>query len=1425
MNWTKFQTYGMAPDKAFEVLCNQLFVNWSKEEYKSDIASIRIVNGAGGDGGVESYAVLKDGSIVGLQAKWFPTSMTSSQINQIKNSIKTAKKVRSEITRYIVCVPRDLASKTAKSEDTEDARWDNMITSVGTDYPDLTVELWNDTRLVAELQKPSSSGIFKFWFENAEVSDESVRYAFEKAKSSWLTTKYVPDLNAFGNIAQTVSMLLGDIGQREKQAKTFRKINELSEKYHSAAEAFLAVCGDRPEITEILTETAGKISAIASECLKITAWYRDETPLDGDINISTFNVDFDSIADSINKSRDSTLHHFHASDVTKVLRKLGEYDFYALLKDFERSHHEKSLLFLGTPGTGKTHGISALTEKLLTEGLHIPLLIQARNIPVSATWKDIASNYLGLSADWNEDEIWQALISLANRRSVQDPLLSSETKLYPKVIIFVDGLDESSTHERWADRIRETTAITSNYPQIRFCFTARPTAFKGRIDYAKVERLSNAGDVPTHMLFDGYTRAYNITTQNNGWLKYSLNTPLALKLFCELHQGQVVNLSSRTEVSMTSLWRKKIEKIEGEYCEKNGRPEKNQYVLRAVVFLSKQFVDTERLEHSSLVDKLAAELKIATEYAESLVNYLEEYGVLSCYCEHGTGLAPDTYFYYPGIQGYFDYASALHIISQYEHPWDIDFNECKAIQTNTLNSLAIISIQNHGYLLTRNPTIDVVMDEWSRQELQFLALLHADYSTAAQFKERTLGIMSESADGLITIVNQLVLPLARDCEHPLGVMLLDEFLNGFEKPAQRDILWSIPGYLRNSEGKRWHQSETLELEGESYLLDSEDTHEGCPTVYAWALSTVNNSLRKLYRNRLMEWARLVPEEFYRLFLKFSSVNDPQIKSDLFSILMCLMYDGADPALVKNASDWILENILHPDRIDSNRDISVRYYSIAIIRRAIIMGILDEQMVAEYMPPYTVTGNSIALNKDAISGTRMGGYSAIDYDLSRYVLVDHIESDFNSYLQRASRQFEKLVDAVIAEQPEYAGMTVEKFIISAAYAYILEMGWNEQEFYNFDKDEHGEGIIGGVDCSIRGTYHSATHGSQSSVMTVCEKYVWQARNAINGFLCDRLLFGDDNIPVTDYGLLDDFVIPVQETRIINPDNIPDDRPWHIPEPEKAVLEGTPASAADVITNVLEAPVFDWEKWIFFKNNDGDYGVASEDLVALDMYSCFYGSAGVETCLFMSAILVNEDDVAAFADAIADKSKESNRVANPSDWNGGIHSSCYITPKEVCWFPWKARYNPTNVEEFQQFKLDAAVDACCYNSSEYGDVYFYLPSAPLRSILGITDSDGYLFFDKERRCIAEQSVAGEKWRTYQKYLVVNSSCLFEKMKPAGKTLVWIMMERRMNTGNTQERFGKFGADRLKSYVGFFDSGKFTVTEIHTEFWSARDERELL
>ena len=110
MNWQSFQTHNEAPTHAFEVMCNQLFELWGRRTYGSKIDKVSFVNGAGGDGGVEAYIKLKNGDIIVVQSKWFPDTLTASKITQVKNSIKTAMSVRPQIIRYIVCIPRDLAS-------------------------------------------------------------------------------------------------------------------------------------------------------------------------------------------------------------------------------------------------------------------------------------------------------------------------------------------------------------------------------------------------------------------------------------------------------------------------------------------------------------------------------------------------------------------------------------------------------------------------------------------------------------------------------------------------------------------------------------------------------------------------------------------------------------------------------------------------------------------------------------------------------------------------------------------------------------------------------------------------------------------------------------------------------------------------------------------------------------------------------------------------------------------------------------------------------------------------------------------------------------------------------------------------------------------------------------------------------------------
>lgn len=417
MNWANFQTYNDAPTKAFEILCNQLFENWCKENHLSELKSFHVVNGAGGDGGVESYAVLSNGNIIGLQAKWFLDSITASQMGQIKNSINTALKMRPQITQYIVCIPRDLASLTGKGDNTEDKRWEDMKAEVLKDHPALTLDLWNETRLTQELQKECSAGIFKFWFERAEISEENVRISFEQCKDSWLSTKYVPDLNTYGSIHSFICTYLGDVNQRQKLNELFVGMSDLCSEFYTTADELLVACGENdPQLATLISETKCQLQAMQCEIQIIQSWLETESVVGLAFSEEAFWVDFFGIAARIKRSKEADSHYFHISAVTKVLQLLGKMRIPPILNQIKRANDRRSVVFLGEPGTGKTHGIAAEADRLLKDSCHIPILIQARDIPATDTWKDILISSLGLADSWSQEEIWQGLSSLANRK-------------------------------------------------------------------------------------------------------------------------------------------------------------------------------------------------------------------------------------------------------------------------------------------------------------------------------------------------------------------------------------------------------------------------------------------------------------------------------------------------------------------------------------------------------------------------------------------------------------------------------------------------------------------------------------------------------------------------------------------------------------------------------------------------------------------------------------------------------------------------------------------------------------------------------------------------------------------------------------------------------------------------------------------------
>src|SRR5215467_13760650 len=80
LDWSKFKQGSVSPAKAFEAFSAQLFERWVRREY-GDNLQFYALHGAGGDGGVEAFATLADGSVIGLQAKWFLGNLDTGRID------------------------------------------------------------------------------------------------------------------------------------------------------------------------------------------------------------------------------------------------------------------------------------------------------------------------------------------------------------------------------------------------------------------------------------------------------------------------------------------------------------------------------------------------------------------------------------------------------------------------------------------------------------------------------------------------------------------------------------------------------------------------------------------------------------------------------------------------------------------------------------------------------------------------------------------------------------------------------------------------------------------------------------------------------------------------------------------------------------------------------------------------------------------------------------------------------------------------------------------------------------------------------------------------------------------------------------------------------------------------------------------------
>lgn len=485
MNWQHFQTYNEAATKAFEAMCNQLFELWVNRECGDEKKSFIVVNGAGGDGGVESYATLVSEKEIGVQAKWFPDSMTTAQFNQTKQSILTAVHVHPRLEKYIVCIPRDLSNaKQGKDgkivKDTEYSKWIKLVSDIRNEYPDIEIVLWGDHEIEIQLQYAEAAGVRRYWFEKEEITRRCIQYSFDKQKNGWMIQRYIPVLHNQGKIHNEMNCFLGNLDDCKQQLQALenainifkvleKEINVLCE-YMSEKNILKENMADLQELCKIV-----RLQWIEAE--KAREDYRNELIIEKPNPYIEKYERIDKIQTVLEEhSHGDGFRHF--GDVKKYLEKARNIDWFFLYEKLRQRCNLKNILVLGGPGTGKTHGIANVVDSQLKNGYHVPILIQAKSVSAQDEWKDIITRTLGISQLWSEEELWSALETLSYRVESNNALLDTNgIRIIPKVVVCIDGIDEIKPYDRWNERINQVKIITSLHPRIRFCFTGRPYAF------------------------------------------------------------------------------------------------------------------------------------------------------------------------------------------------------------------------------------------------------------------------------------------------------------------------------------------------------------------------------------------------------------------------------------------------------------------------------------------------------------------------------------------------------------------------------------------------------------------------------------------------------------------------------------------------------------------------------------------------------------------------------------------------------------------------------------------------------------------------------------------------------------------------------------------------------------------------------------
>ena len=1201
---------------------------------------------------------------------------------------------------------------------------------------------------------------------------ESLQLKFQQAEHGWLNDRYSPDLHQTGQIEADLQLRLNDPSSQTVWLDEVRQIRVLLEDVH------LAILRLRryPQFmqrddAENLISSAEKwiIAAIAEQqelenrivpgnSFPLPDFEREVTDEDAPWQlIRVIEPDekhsLESPTADIGRQLEATLNRWCARKVTpRYLQNLG-----------------KPAAYIGEPGVGKTHALAHAVRTQLKAG-QPAVLIRAKDLNLAQNWDAILAEAIGMSGS-NINQVLDALEAAA--------ILVENSR----VLIAIDGLDETPRAEKWAEKLGELTPLAKKYPKVLFVCSLRTNLFDRITLPDGIDLVYLRGsDATLGEIFESYCNVNRIKCPPI--LRWALQTPLAIRLFADLYQGQQIYTVTLQEFSLVSLINRKID-----YAERNTRendpegwsenitPVRDTLLAIVQACLSgEQLLQAKALEIANKAQKTPNILSL-----QKLLNILEkcrDCGLLL----HRIQPSEDPFesplhFWEPAYETITDFLIAWE--AHKEAKTNLNNPEMPAYLMYRGNAitLAVYLLGMDGYDFFTTGLWSNNLSIKEREKLRLTTILMMTTDKGENYRNWVIEIFKRNMPSCRKVLERLVIPGLRIPGFLYGAKFVHDVLIPMQV-AERDLFWSGPDYIPHNHRAPW------EGFGEPVLdeleIADDDTWDAAPLLLAWATTTVKNDSRRRIRGKIAVWGSRNPDGLLALLKEACQTNDPQMQEDILSAAYgasCLT--RPDKCWLPLCS-WIIDNFFVPKAPLYTHNIVVRHSARSIIERCVACHIeISEELLASVHTPSVDPGETLCIDKyAAIHVNPHWGIEPVTGDLAWYVVPKVIKRFFERYqltsTNRTQREYSPSAQVFLSKysaEYEISDLSPTQFAFGFVVAYITELGWSRE---NFIKEPNGgkPGEILGADIAILREYSQASHGSRSTTATFCEKYVWASTHELSGFLADRIAVYDWNRcfePPVDLSLLAEATNPASDVgygqlklnQVLDfSEIVPDTELTEFAQVER-VNEWIQKAPLPNISSLLLHNLDELPEWA---RND-------EWIVLRSFVIRRNADSQAESALRASSFLFPSN-----ASPLLEEDAQLGILRELSEFSSGVSSvEFYRDPCEVVWAPW--------IEEIEgaialdaignPIELQLQATTCQFHwEAPDGENNEWVPAKAIREMLGIVDFREGQFLTASGQVQAFTfNNPGERWHTPScQVLLVRRTALFEALAHRNLSIGW-------------------------------------------------------